>query len=93
MAYFAYFGFYPVLIGVSNPVASRMPPPGFEPSEDGRLASLGAATSWIQITVWRALVNRWIASASTVRTSGMKRETADVHVEDLPLHKESGSVS
>ena len=24
-----------------------------------------------------ALVNRWIASASTVRTSGMKRETAD----------------
>ncbi|MDG5778663.1 hypothetical protein QA599_19660, partial [Haloarculaceae archaeon H-GB1-1] len=30
----------------------------------------------------RALVNRWTVSASTVRTSGMKRETADVHVED-----------
>jgi len=40
-----------------------------------------------------ALVNRWTASVSTVRTSGMKREIADVYVEDLPLHEESGSVS
>ncbi|QDX39494.1 hypothetical protein FQU85_00865 (plasmid) [Salarchaeum sp. JOR-1] len=40
-----------------------------------------------------ALVNRWTASASTVRTSGMKRETADAYVEDFPLHEESGSVS
>ena len=45
------------------------------------------------LSAWKALVNRWIAAASTVRTSGMKRETADVHVEDLPLHEQSRSVS
>jgi hypothetical protein len=27
-----------------------------------------------------ALVNRWTASVATVRTSGVKRETADAHV-------------
>jgi hypothetical protein len=28
-----------------------------------------------------------------VRTSGMKREAADAHVEDFPLHEQSGLVS
>jgi len=41
----------------------------------------------------KALVNRWTASVSTVRTRSMKRETADAYVEDFPLHEESSPVS
>ena len=52
-----------------------------------------SSSSYHSDFVQSALVNRWTASVSTVRTSGMKREIADVYVEDLPLHEESGSVS
>jgi hypothetical protein len=55
--------------------------------EEGDLNSADSISGFV------ALVNRWMASALTVRTSGMKRETADAYVEDLPLHEQSGSVS
>lgn len=61
-----------------------------DPAEVTETASIHEHTATIHSL---ALVNRWTASVSTVRTSGMKREIADVYVEDLPLHEESGSVS
>jgi len=55
---------------------------------------LDGGSGWSDLEfVERALVNRCTASASTVRTRSKKRETADVHVEDLPLHEQSRSVS
>ena len=40
-----------------------------------------------------ALVNRWTASVSTVRTRKLKRETVDAYVENFPLHEQRRSVS
>jgi predicted transcriptional regulator len=40
-----------------------------------------------------ALVNRWTAPFSTVRTRKLKRETVDAYVENFPLHEQRRSVS
>jgi len=40
---------------------------------------------------YMALVNRWTASVSTVRTSGMKRETADALCRRFPASRRKQS--